>query len=91
VPDQDHHTTAAEGPAPGAARAAPLSSSSSGPGSPPATRPAPTGLAEGSPTPFRPPPGWYPDPAGGDRQRWWDGRSWCDDTRPAERRPPDEP
>jgi hypothetical protein len=22
------------------------------------------------------PPGWYPDPAGGSGQRWWDGYSW---------------
>jgi len=29
-------------------------------------------------TPTLPPPGWYPDPAGGDprRQRHWDGRQW---------------
>jgi hypothetical protein len=23
-------------------------------------------------------PGWYPDPAGGPRPRWWDGRGWTD-------------
>jgi hypothetical protein len=23
-------------------------------------------------------PGWYPDPAGGARPRWWDGRAWTD-------------
>jgi hypothetical protein len=23
-----------------------------------------------------PPPGWHPDPAGYNRWRWWDGRSW---------------
>lgn len=22
------------------------------------------------------PAGWYPDPDGGDRRRWWDGREW---------------
>jgi scramblase/uncharacterized protein DUF2510 len=25
-----------------------------------------------------PPPGWYPDPAGGAGTRWWDGRGWTD-------------
>jgi hypothetical protein len=24
------------------------------------------------------PPGWYPDPAGGSGQRWWDGYAWTD-------------
>ncbi|WP_369132611.1 phospholipid scramblase-related protein [Modestobacter sp. I12A-02662] len=28
-----------------------------------------------SPTP---PPGWYPDPAGGPGTRWWDGRGWTE-------------
>ena len=23
-----------------------------------------------------PPPGWYPDPAGGGSLRWWTGRDW---------------
>jgi hypothetical protein len=26
------------------------------------------------------PPGWYPDPAGGPGQRWWDGYAWTDAT-----------
>ncbi|MGP4049822.1 DUF2510 domain-containing protein [Streptomyces sp. 2A115] len=34
------------------------------------------------------PPGWYPDPGQTDNgpatQRWWDGRTWTDQTRPAE-------
>ncbi len=25
-----------------------------------------------------PPPGWYPDPAGGPGVRWWDGTRWAD-------------
>jgi hypothetical protein len=28
--------------------------------------------------PAQPPPGWHPDPAGGNRWRWWDGHSWTD-------------
>ncbi|UOX99862.1 phospholipid scramblase-related protein [Blastococcus sp. PRF04-17] len=31
-----------------------------------------------------PPPGWYPDPAGGAGARWWDGQGWTDHVqRPA--------
>jgi hypothetical protein len=26
------------------------------------------------------PPGWYPDPAGGPGQRWWDGYAWTEAT-----------
>lgn len=26
------------------------------------------------------PAGWYPDPGGGDYQRWWDGSTWTDAT-----------
>jgi Protein of unknown function (DUF2510) len=25
-----------------------------------------------------PAPGWYPDPAGTNRRRWWDGRAWTE-------------
>ena len=30
------------------------------------------------------PPGWYPDPAGGTGERWWDGYAWSQATRTAE-------
>jgi len=26
--------------------------------------------------------GWYPDPAGSDGTRWWDGKGWTDHVRP---------
>jgi hypothetical protein len=26
-------------------------------------------------------PGWYPDPAGGPAERWWDGLAWTSQTR----------
>jgi hypothetical protein len=33
------------------------------------------------------PPGWYPDPGqtidGPATERWWDGKAWTDQTRPA--------
>ncbi len=28
-----------------------------------------------------PPAGWYPDPAGSAKERWWDGRGWSDHIR----------
>ncbi|WP_297751736.1 RDD family protein [uncultured Tessaracoccus sp.] len=31
--------------------------------------------------PQQPPPGWYPDPAGGSGQRFWDGEAWSQATR----------
>lgn len=31
--------------------------------------------------PQPPPPGWYDDPSGTDRQRWWDGAHWSDHYR----------
>jgi Scramblase/Protein of unknown function (DUF2510) len=36
-----------------------------------------------------PPPGWYPDPAGGAGTRWWDGQGWTDHVQaPAASQPP---
>jgi hypothetical protein len=29
-------------------------------------------------------PGWYPDPGGTGAQRYWNGREWTSDTRPAD-------
>ncbi len=34
------------------------------------------------------PPGWYPDPAGGPGQRWWDGYTWSEATVLPARPPP---
>jgi Protein of unknown function (DUF2510) len=33
------------------------------------------------------PAGWYPDPAGGDGKRWWDGRIWTQDVQAPEAPP----
>lgn len=33
-------------------------------------------------------PGWYPDPRGGDGQRWWDGQQWTQHRQPAPAPPP---
>lgn len=30
-----------------------------------------------------PPPGWYLDPSGSGKSRWWDGRQWTDAVHPA--------
>ncbi len=37
------------------------------------------------------PPGWYPDPAGGPGQRWWDGYAWTESTVLPQRPPPPPP
>jgi hypothetical protein len=37
------------------------------------------------------PPGWYPDPAGGPGQRWWDGYAWTEATVLPQRPPPPPP
>lgn len=34
-------------------------------------------------TPKQPPAGWYPDPAGGGGERFWDGNAWSQSTRDA--------
>ena len=35
-------------------------------------------------TPSPPPPGWYPDPAGGAGARWWDGQGWTEHVQQAQ-------
>jgi Domain of unknown function (DUF4328)/Protein of unknown function (DUF2510) len=37
------------------------------------------------------PPGWYPDPAGGPGQRWWDGYAWTEATVLPQHPPPPPP
>lgn len=39
------------------------------------------GQGSSSPTQL-PPAGWYPDPAGANTERWWDGEKWTDSQRP---------
>jgi hypothetical protein len=38
-----------------------------------------------------PPAGWYPDPSGQPRQRWWDGRGWTELIQEPASRPEDRP
>ena len=38
-------------------------------------------------TPSPPPPGWYPDPAGGAGARWWDGQGWTEHVQQAQHVP----
>lgn len=41
-----------------------------------------------SSTPQQPPAGWYPDPAGSDGERFWDGGAWSQSTRDTPRPTP---
>jgi hypothetical protein len=40
------------------------------------------GAGPTEPSPVNPPAGWYPDPAGGFFERFWNGAAWTDQTRP---------
>ncbi|AQP44998.1 RDD family protein [Tessaracoccus flavus] len=42
-------------------------------------------------SPQQPPPGWYPDPAGADAERYWDGVAWSQSTRDRPRYAPPTP
>jgi Protein of unknown function (DUF2510) len=46
-------------------------------GSPPEIAPIATPQAAAPPA-GPPPPGWYPDPGGSGRARWWTGSDWSD-------------
>jgi len=48
----------------------------------PGPAPAPTSSAFTDSPPPVPPAGWYPDPAGGPAQRYWDGARWTEQTTP---------
>lgn len=63
-------------PPPGAAAAG---GAASGTGSV-VTAPAAAGVGTGRPGAPSPPAGWYPDPSGTARLRWWDGKGWSDHT-----------
>ena len=41
--------------------------------------------------PQQPPPGWYPDPAGGPGERFWDGEAWSQATREQQAPTPQQP
>lgn len=49
-------------------------------GTGPALPPASFSVTESAPP--TPPAGWYPDPAGGSSQRYWDGQRWTEHTTP---------
>lgn len=81
-----------ESPAPVAGAPATLESAvnqwaSTGSARPTATDPGPAMVPSSSATVAAPPPlppsGWYPDPAGGSNQRYWDGLRWTEETTPA--------
>ncbi len=46
----------------------------------PGPAPAPGSFAVTDSPPSVPPAGWYPDPAGGPVQRYWDGARWTEQT-----------
>jgi Protein of unknown function (DUF2510) len=69
-------------PSPGGGPAASVQRGTGGGAATPATPPsAGAGAAGGGPAASSgPPPGWYPDPQGQARLRYWDGAGWTDQT-----------
>jgi len=47
-----------------------------------------TPVSSGWPPPGGWAPGWYPDPTGISRFRWWDGRHWTEREQPSMQAPP---
>ena len=44
-------------------------------------------MTSASPAPAAPPPGWYPDPAGSEQERYWEGTRWTKNLRDAQEDP----
>lgn len=51
------------------------------PGGPATVQQAPVAVQVPVPQAPVPPAGWYPDPSGFSKERWWDGRGWSPHVR----------